>query len=156
MKTHLIGFGSVLALFVAVVAFSGCSTDSPMSPMTFGADNSVNIAPLKEEPRDQRDSEFRLNGEIVKVDADRPLVILTAKMDSDRDETERDFSLEVSKNATVVLLRDRVEVSFDAKYFIVGSQVTASGSILRDGSLLADRFEIWQEGSVVTTSSSTL
>jgi hypothetical protein len=112
--------------------------------MTNDSDN-IAYSPVNEEPRDQQSTSFSLTGHVVDFDAAKPLVVLAAKTQSDRVDSETKYFMEVSKNATVVLLRDRAEVAFDAKYVELGTEMAVFGSVLNDGTMIAERFELWQE-----------
>jgi hypothetical protein len=147
MKTKLMGLGSSFVILLAVFAFAGCSGDNALSPEANLSDNTDNTmySPVNEEPRDQQGNQFRLFGYAADYEPEKSLIVFTAKSESDRNDQEVKYDLVVSKNAVVVLLRERIEVPFDSKYVEIGNQMIISGTILNDGTMLAERFELWQE-----------
>jgi hypothetical protein len=92
-----------------------------------------------------------LSGHMVELDTEKPLVVLAAKTLSDRSDEVTKYYLEVSRDAKIVLLRDRTEVSFDSRYLLTGMDMTVSGRVLDDGARIAERFEIWQEDPTTAT-----
>jgi hypothetical protein len=146
MKTKLFFIGIVVVALTGILGFAGCSGDTPLAPTSATVDNSGNVllSPTDTQPRDQQDMNFRLAGDIVAIDINKPLVVLSAKTESDRSVAPMKYYLDVSKNATVVLLDGRTEVPFDAKYVPIGANMVVTGSVLTDGTMIAERFEVWQ------------
>jgi len=156
MKARFYGLGSLFVIMIAVFTIAGCSDNNPVEPMV--PDNTLDefiaFSPANDEPRDNQSAEFSLSGEVVDIDESRPLVVLAAKTQSDRSETISKYNMEVSRDATVIFLRDRSEVSFDAGYLQIGTSAFVTGVVLNDGTMIAEKFELWQEDPNSSISSS--
>jgi hypothetical protein len=146
MKTKLFFIGTVVVALTGILGFAGCSGNTPLAPTSATAVNSGNVllSPTDTQPRDQQGTMFKLSGDIVAIDINKPLVVISAKSESDRSAAPIKYYLDVSKNATVVLLNGRTEVPFDAKYVPIGANMVVTGSVLTDGTMIAERFEVWQ------------
>ena len=152
---RIFNFGRFAALFVIIALTVGCSSESPISPVStnnFGTNDFVNNF-TKDQPRNASGYDFKIYGQIVKLDSEKPFVVLSAKMPSDRTEQASEYVMDISKNATIVLLRDRTEVAFDSKLIPVGTDVTVVGVTLPDGTMIVDRFDLWQEDPGFVSSS---
>jgi hypothetical protein len=152
MKAKYFSLGSVLVVLFALFAVTGCSDNYSVSTTNVDSDE-IALSPIDGELGDRDSSQFMLSGRVVDVDDVKSLVVLAAKTDSDRNESETKYSMEVSKNATVILLRDRSEVAFDSKYVEIGTNVVVYGTTLRDGTMLAERFELWQDDPTISSGS---
>jgi hypothetical protein len=141
VKTAKLFALGMIIMIAAAFAVTGCS-DNSTSPVAPESDITIIE---KTPPRDAQSTEFTLSGQMVELDIEKPMVVLAAKTVSDRSDEVTKYYLEVSRDAKIVLLRDRTEVPFDSRYLTSGMDMTVSGRVLDDGARIAERFELWQE-----------